>query len=79
MEHADDTAHGDHQGCRSCPVCLLLDAVGHARPEVAAHLRAAGHELGLAMRAALETMPDPGDESEPDDGRLRRIDLDDRP
>ena len=78
MEHADHAAHGD-QPCRSCPVCMLIEAVGSSRPEVAGHLRAAGRELSLAMRAALEAMPEDPDASDRPDGRLRRINLDDRP
>jgi len=50
-----DSAAGDHADqCRSCPVCLVLRAFDDLRPEVRSHLAAAGRELLLALRAAVD-------------------------
>lgn len=50
------TAAGEHSDdCRACPVCVLLSVVRGLRPEVRAHLTAAGRELLLALDAALAT------------------------
>jgi hypothetical protein len=50
-----DSAAGDHADqCRSCPVCLLLRAFDDLHPEVRAHIAAAGRELLLALRAAVD-------------------------
>jgi hypothetical protein len=44
--------------CRACPVCRLVAAVRHLRPEVLAHLVAAGEELLAAARElAASTAP----------------------
>lgn len=40
--------------CTLCPVCVLLQAMTTARPETTTHLLAAGRELTLALKAALE-------------------------
>jgi hypothetical protein len=49
-----DSAADDHADqCRSCPVCLVLQAIDDIRPEVRTHLAAAGRELLLALRAAV--------------------------
>lgn len=50
---SDTSAHEPGGKCRSCPVCLLVQAFQEARPDVQAHLVAAGRELALALRAAL--------------------------
>jgi hypothetical protein len=50
-----DSGAGDHADqCRSCPVCLLARAFDDLRPDVRAHLAAAGRELLLAARAAVD-------------------------
>lgn len=61
---ADSHGHGPFEGvpggigggpeCTLCPVCVLLQAMTTARPEVTTHLIAAGRELTLALKAALE-------------------------
>ena len=78
MEHADHAAPGDGEPCQTCPVCLLIEALGPAKPEVARHLRAAGRELSLAMQAVLATMPERPTAPDRADSRLRRINLEDR-
>lgn len=60
----------------TCPVCMGLSLVKQMRPEVAAHLAAAGREFFLAAKAFLDSMAEaPVDES----GRsaVERIDLGD--
>jgi hypothetical protein len=44
--------------CALCPVCVLLQAVTTSRPDVTAHLLAAGRELSLALAAAFEASAD---------------------
>jgi hypothetical protein len=87
---SDASMHEPGSECRSCPVCLVLQALQEVRPEVRAHLVAAGRELVLALRAALapDMASDVNSGSEPappsggvsdmaSDGerRLRRIDI----
>jgi hypothetical protein len=57
---SDASTHEPGSECRSCPVCLVLQALQEVRPEVRTHLIAAGRELVLALRAALaaETTPE---------------------
>ncbi|HSJ43633.1 MAG TPA: hypothetical protein VK923_02995 [Euzebyales bacterium] len=61
-----DSAAGDHADqCQSCPVCLLLRAFDDLPHQVRAHLAAAGRELLLALRAAVDdvgTAARPGDD-----------------
>lgn len=64
---------GSRESCQLCPVCLLLDHGLDVRPEVRAHLRAAGRELALALLAALNHGDDGADEPAPG---LRRLHLD---
>ena len=60
---SDTSAHEPGE-CRSCPVCLLVQAFQDVRPDVRVHLAAAGRELVLALHAALaaerpsDTAPD---------------------
>lgn len=58
----DETPHqglphgiGGSQECLLCPVCVFLQAMTQARPEVTQHLLAAARELTLALRAVVET------------------------
>jgi hypothetical protein len=37
-----------------CPICMTVTALGQARPELVEHLMAAGREVLLAMRSAIE-------------------------
>jgi hypothetical protein len=57
---SDASAHEPGGECRSCPVCLVLQALQEARPEVRAHLAAAGRELALALQAVLTSAADGG-------------------
>jgi hypothetical protein len=91
QEMSDASAHEPGNECRSCPVCLILRALEEVRPDVRAHLVAAGHELALALRAAVASNSDSGtpsdvasnsDSGRPSDEtfdeesrRLRRIDI----
>lgn len=67
--------HDASEQCHLCPVCLLLGSVGDQRPEVREHLRAAGRELALALRAAFEGAGAEGP-SEQESAPLRRVHLD---
>lgn len=72
----DDHRHGSIGGsseCLVCPVCVLLQAVTTSRPEVTHHLVAAGRELTLALKAALDDHVD--SHGRAGDG-LRRITID---
>jgi len=46
--------HASGQCPYNCPVCLTIEFVKQMRPEVAAHLAAAGRELYLAAKALLD-------------------------
>ena len=46
---------GASQECLLCPVCVFLQAMSQARPEVTQHLLAAARELTLALRAVVES------------------------
>jgi hypothetical protein len=88
---SDASAHEPGSECRSCPVCLVLQALQDVRPDVRAHLAAAGRELALALRAALASdnergrpsdMASDNERGRPSDmasdnesRRLRRIDI----
>lgn len=61
---SDDTPPDDHQHgvpigggaeCLLCPVCVFLQAMSQARPEVTQHLLAAARELTLALRAVVDS------------------------
>lgn len=43
----------------ACPVCMGLSLVKQMRPEVTAHLIAAGREFLLAARAFMDSMAEP--------------------
>jgi hypothetical protein len=60
QEMSDASTHEPGSECRSCPVCLILRALEEVRPDVRAHLVAAGRELALALRAALASDSDSG-------------------
>lgn len=47
-------AHASGQCPHNCPVCMTLEFVKQMRPEVTAHLAAAGRELFLAAKALLD-------------------------
>jgi hypothetical protein len=86
---SDASMHEPGSECRSCPVCLALQALQEVRPEVRMHLVAAGRELVLALRAALAADTPSNSEPAPPSGgasdnhaasngghrRLRRIDI----
>lgn len=59
--------------CQLCPVCVFLQALSDARPEVANHLLAAGRELSLALKAVVDAQAQAG---EPAGERLERIPVD---
>ena len=66
--------HAAAQDCAQCPWCVLMGVLGEGRPEIREHLREAGRELALALRAVLDEAG-PEESSGRADG-LRRIDLD---
>ncbi|HVF11572.1 MAG TPA: hypothetical protein VNA87_00655 [Actinomycetota bacterium] len=43
----------------TCPVCMGLALVKQMRPEVAAHLMAAGREFFLAAKALMDSVAEP--------------------
>jgi hypothetical protein len=53
-----------------CPICTMVTAAGELRPEVAAHVMAAGRELLLAMRALIDARLDG---TKPQPVRLERL------
>lgn len=50
-------AIGGGAECLACPICVVLQAVAEARPEVLGHVAAAGRELALAVQALLGVQP----------------------
>jgi predicted RNA polymerase sigma factor len=44
--------------CLACPICVILQALSSARPEVMAHLLAASRELTLAFQALVDAQAD---------------------
>lgn len=48
------TGIGGSPECALCPVCVVLQAVTTAHPQVTGHLLAAGRELTLAVKAVLD-------------------------
>ncbi len=55
---AHEHGPGASPECALCPVCVLLQALTTARPEVTGHLLAAGRELTLALKAAIDAQVD---------------------
>lgn len=65
--------------CGACPICATARTLGEARPELVAHLLEAGRHLTAAIRAMVDPSgdrSDDGSDEDPDDDRVRRIDLD---
>jgi hypothetical protein len=67
-----DGAH-DGEACLACPLCVALQALQGAKPEVLAHLVAAGRELTLALQALVESQAAVYERPEP---RVERIRVD---
>jgi hypothetical protein len=61
----------DSAECKVCPVCQLIAALRHAKPETFAHLADASSSVAAAVRSVLETGGKPGGP-----GSVQRIDLD---
>lgn len=70
--HRHDGPDG-HQECLICPICIVLQALSTARPEVTRHLVAASRELSMALRAILDEHTETNERPE---GQLRRIKID---
>lgn len=45
---------GGSPECQLCPICVVLQALGSARPDVTAHLLSAAREFAIAIKAAAE-------------------------
>jgi hypothetical protein len=76
-QHTHHAGIGGSDECLLCPVCVLLQALSSTRPEVTAHLLAAGRELALALKAGLESQAEAYDRAAERAGQtLRRIDVD---
>lgn len=58
--------------CLACPICVLLQALTTARPEVTQHLVNAGRELTLAFAALVEAQTAAYDRAD----RVQRIRVD---
>jgi hypothetical protein len=57
-----------------CPICLVVTTIGEARPELVDHLMAAGLEILLAARTAIDARVKSMELEEPRKG-LQRIDI----
>lgn len=62
--------------CVLCPICVLLQALTDARPEVTQHLLAAARELALALKAGLEAHAEAADHASARADSFRRIKID---
>ncbi|HWH31332.1 MAG TPA: hypothetical protein VNU01_01530 [Egibacteraceae bacterium] len=68
---------GGSQECLLCPVCVFLQAMTQARPEVTQHLLAAARELTLALRAVVETQAEAYEQAAQErSARFERIKVD---
>jgi hypothetical protein len=61
-------SHAGAPECRVCPVCRVIAGVRHLRPEVLAHLVAAGEELLAAARELAASTPSPAASTSPGSG-----------
>jgi hypothetical protein len=57
-----------------CPFCMLVTALGEARPELVEHLLLAGREMLLAARAVIDTRLETMEEREKG-SRIERISI----
>lgn len=64
---------GGSSECLLCPICVFLQALTTSRPEITEHLVAAGRELTLALKAALDHHAEAHEDT---DQPLRRINID---
>lgn len=64
---------GGGQECLICPLCVLLQALTTARPEVTEHLLAAAKEVTLALQRLVETQTNAHDAAS---DHLERVDVD---
>lgn len=68
---------GGSPECQLCPICVVLQAVGSARPDITRHLLGAARELALAVKALAEGQVEATDHaSAAMTERLRRITVD---
>lgn len=67
---------GGSQECLLCPVCVFLQAMTQARPEVTQHLLAAARELTLALRAVVESQAAAHERAAGPAGGFQRINID---
>ncbi len=74
-DHAGWAHLGGGQECRACPICVLLQAVSSARPEVLGHLVAAGRELTAALQALLDASTTDAEEAQRPSPKVQRIDV----
>ncbi len=76
-EGAHSHGVGGSPECQLCPVCVLLQAVGSARPDVTAHLLAAARELAMAVKTVVDGQVEATDHAQAVmNDRLTRIDID---
>lgn len=73
-EAAVSAVRAEHPACTVafCPICLVVTAIGDARPDLVEHLLVAGRELLLAARAVIDARLQSMDEEEPPAG-IQRI------
>lgn len=67
---------GAGEECLVCPVCVFLQAMTEARPEVTQHLLAAARELTLALRAVVDNQAEAYERAAAKGDRLQRIKVD---
>lgn len=68
---------GGSPECQLCPICVVLQALGSARPDVTQHLLSAAREVAIAIKAAAEGQVEATDRAQSVMGdRLTRINID---
>ncbi|AXV07489.1 hypothetical protein DVS28_a2810 [Euzebya pacifica] len=84
QQSGPDEAAGQHlhgfggsPECSLCPICVALQALGSARPDVTTHLLSAARELALAVKTAAEGQVEATDRAQSVmSDRLTRINID---
>jgi hypothetical protein len=78
-DHDHTATHGgigNSTECLICPICVVLQALTTARPEVTGHLVAAGRELTKALEALVDAQAKAHDDAHDGDEPLERVNVD---
>ncbi len=68
---------GGSPECQLCPICVVLQALGSARPDVTQHLLTAAREVAIAIRAAADGQVEATDRAQAAmNDRLTKINID---